>query len=239
MPIVFIKNLDSHTRLGLWRMDEEVQMEDVCPPFVCIWLKEKCQARQRETIATYALLREMTGRDDLFIAHEQSGRPYLKMAEPDAEKPTTIKEGGRNAELNIGVSHTRGYASVIISNTRNVAVDIEYRSDRVRKIANRFLREDEQGMIERACSNEEEKYGKESTYSSRSLQTRLLLHWCAKETVFKFYSDERLTFQNMRVEGITDIRDEGDFRCKNLVDGLDNNIHYFQNDEIVMTYCKD
>lgn len=232
MPIVFIKDIDSHTRLGLWQMDEELRMEDVCPPFVCKWLQEKCKSRQMETIATYALLRKLMCRTDLFIAHEQNGKPYLKIADIDIEKKEFNESFGHKANFNISISHTNGFASIIVSSTKNVSIDIEYRNDRVKRIANRFLREDEYIRFD-----EKNSINPVILNNNLSYQTLLLLHWCAKETVYKFYSDERLTFQNMRVEEIGYIKEEGIFGCENLVSNVENEIHYIQNEEIVMTYC--
>lgn len=229
MPIVFIKNIDKHTRLGLWKIDEELRMEDVCPPFVCKWLQEKCKARQMETTATYALLRKLVCRTDLFIAHEQNGRPYLKIADIEVENNGFNENLGQKVNFNISISHTKGFASIIVSSKKNVSVDIEYRNDRVKRIAHRFLREDEHIRICEIFSMNQ--------ISQRDYQTILLLHWCAKETVYKFYSDERLTFQNMRIEEIGEIKEEGCFGCDNLVESVENEIHYIQNEEFVMTYC--
>ena len=107
MPLVFIKNIDNDTRLGLWKIADELHTDEVCPQMVCNELKQKCARRQRETVAVYALLHAITGRTDLVIGHNADGKPTI--------------DG-----YNISISHTIGYASIIISKRKNVAVDISY-----------------------------------------------------------------------------------------------------------------
>ena len=120
MPLVFIKNIDNDTRLGLWKIADELHTDEVCPQVVCNELKQKCARRQKETAAVYALLHAITGRTDLVIGHNADGKPTI--------------DG-----YNISISHTIGYASIIISKRKNVAVDIEYRNNRVFRIVDKFL----------------------------------------------------------------------------------------------------
>lgn len=129
MPLVFIKNIDNDTRLGLWKIADELHTDKVCPQMVCNELKQKCARRQTETVAVYALLHAITGRTDLVIGHNADGKPTI--------------DG-----YNISISHTVGYASIIISKKKNVAVDIEYRNNRVFRIVDKFLTKQEQDMLE-------------------------------------------------------------------------------------------
>ena len=70
---------------------------------------------------------------------------------------------------------------MILSQTRPVAVDIEYLSDRVNKIAHKFIRPDETAV---------------DTMSR-------LIHWSVKETVYKYFSDEDLQYFEMRLQDVT------------------------------------
>ena len=123
--------------------------------------------RKNEQRAVQQLLTAMTGGDAVEITHEESGKPVL--------------DG-----WHISISHTKGYAAVLLSKNHEVGIDIEYVSERVKRIADRFLRPDEQA---------------ENTID-------LLLHWCAKEAVYKLYSEQDLTFQQMK---IVDLQTESDF----------------------------
>ena len=151
-----IEILDNDVLLGISAIDEKMELPFSQPS---PWL-EKCrhQRRRQEVIAVHRLLREMTGDENLVLAHHFSGKPLL-------------------SGWNVSVSHTHGHVAAILSRKQNVAVDIEARSDRVFSIAKRLLRADEHA----------------------DNQIDLLSHWCAKETAYKFYSEQRLQLDEMRV----------------------------------------
>ncbi|MBO4464067.1 MAG: 4'-phosphopantetheinyl transferase superfamily protein [Prevotella sp.] len=152
MPLLEIRQLSPHTRLGLWRMDEP----------------QEGTPRQRERLAEQLLLTAMMDGDTSYsIDHEPSGKPFLT-------SPLTPLTS------HLSISHTRGYVVMLISEDSGVGVDIEYRSDRVERIASRFIRPDEQ---------------------VESTDEKLLL-WSAKEAVYKLFSEDRLAFFDMRVLSI-------------------------------------
>lgn len=161
MPLLYIKDVCSDSHLGLWRLTEP-SIEDFGMPAIdrlCHRLAGlKSPKRQLEVAATHALLHTMTGETQSVIDHNEAGKPLL--------------EG-----WNISVSHTQGYVAVMLSRSHAVAVDVEYVSERVNKIADRFLSEAE---LRDAITTRER-----------------LLRWCAKETAYKFYSQSNLTFHQM------------------------------------------
>ena len=79
--------------------------------------------------------------------------------------------------LYISISHTRDYVAVILDK-RPTGIDIEYRSDRILKIRSRFMNPEEEAGID--LEHEVE---------------HLLIHWCAKETLFKIIEQEGVDFQ--------------------------------------------
>lgn len=119
---------------------------------------EGLNARQNERRTVRLLLAEMLGCDEVELQHLPNGKPVL--------------EG-----FHISISHTRGYAAVMLSPTHEVGIDIEYQSDRVKRIASRFLRDDEQPQQ----------------------LAELLAYWSAKETLYKLYSEDQLAFHDMRI----------------------------------------
>ena len=80
--------------------------------------------------------------------------------------------------LAVSISHTRDYAAVILG-AAPTGIDIEYRSDRVLRIRSRFMTPEEERAIDPAHEVE-----------------HLLLHWCAKETLFKIIDQEGIDFQS-------------------------------------------
>ena len=77
----------------------------------------------------------------------------------------------------ISFSHTSGYVSVAVHPTKEVGIDIEQYGVRVQKLASRFVREDERVSVEAG----------DEVYA-------LLLHWSAKETMFKLMEQSDVDF---------------------------------------------
>lgn len=69
----------------------------------------------------------------------------------------------------ISISHTKGYVAVMLGSAAPVGIDIEQYGQRVHKVSDRYIRPDEHTV---------EGDNGDVTWS-------LLLHWSAKETIFK------------------------------------------------------
>lgn len=195
MPLLRVTHIQPFVILGLWEMTEH-------PSEFPEWYEEACrryraEGRQREYVCVRALLRQMTDNDPSWtISHEQNGKPIL-----------------RNG-WHISISHTKGFCTVIISPDQEVAVDIEYTSNRVEKIAHKFIREDE-----KADTIEE-----------------MLIHWSAKETMYKLYSDDRLGFEEMRLLPFT-LQKQGIVLTENLRRSTAVEVSYEINSSFVLTYA--
>ena len=151
--LLSIENVADDVLLGLWQMEDDPSLK----------IREQERKAIRELVAAMleyeTSMGEPSGADNTVeIKHEESGKPLL--------------DG-----WHISISHTKGYVAVMLSKTREVGVDIEYVSERIKRIADRFLRPDEHAE----CISD------------------LLIHWCAKETVYKLYSEQDLTFQQMKI----------------------------------------
>ena len=162
MPLLRIIKRDEAT-IGLWEMVDG-EFDSYTDDYLRGAIGEaekryKSNARRMEYICERALLKDMMNGRIVNIFHNEDGKPML------------------NNGLNISISHTRGYIAIILSETKNVGIDIEYVSDRVEKISSRFMREDE----------------------SADDIISLLVHWCAKETLYKLFSSEHLDFMNIKV----------------------------------------
>lgn len=81
-------------------------------------------------------------------------------------------------DYHVSISHTQGFVALIVSKTKEVGVDVEYISDRVKRIASKFMRKDEKAVD----------------------VDSLLVHWCAKETIYKLFSEQNLLYEEMRVK---------------------------------------
>ncbi len=113
--------------------------------------------RNEEIKSSPLLLSKMLGYIET-IEHNKDGKPII-------------------ASHNISITHTKGLLAIILSKKYKVGIDIEYISNRVKKVAKRFL-----------CIDEK--------YTNT---TELLQVWCAKEAIYKLYSEQHLSFQNIHI----------------------------------------
>ncbi len=157
--------------LGLWEITEEIEelllLVNLSPEDLDTWNTFKAVQRKKEWLATRALLYELTGQF-IRIGYYSDGRPYLK-----------------DYPMNISISHTRGYAAVMLHSKPNPGLDIELLSRSAEKVADRILSPDE---LE-ACRTE-------NGYSNK----KLLIHWCAKEAIFKMVPEKQVSYlKNIRI----------------------------------------
>ncbi|MDR0844699.1 MAG: 4'-phosphopantetheinyl transferase superfamily protein [Tannerella sp.] len=139
---------------GIWKIEESweellcrLEQPEVYLPFLN---DSKSDSRKAEWLAVRLLLKALTGAETR-IAYQANGAPYL----PDCPH-------------HISISHTKGYAAVILNPCKPAGIDIEYRSERIQKIASRFLSETELNRL-----------------GENPGTTELLVCWSAKETAFK------------------------------------------------------
>lgn len=150
-------------RVGIWKVEETIcQMRSM---FVDFSLYEsgmqrfKSEKRQLEWLAVRVLLKELVG-EEKEIGYLPSGKPYLE-----------------DRSACVSFSHTSGYVAVAVHPEKEVGIDIEQYGLRVRKLASRFVRDDERSSVEAG----------DEIYA-------LLLHWSAKETMFKLMEHSDVDF---------------------------------------------
>ena len=208
MAVVNIREVYPGVSLGLWQMDESPeQLFDLYPHLLpyrsSLDDKYKNDGRKLEFLAIRALMYEMlrvNGASKGLLSHagdfthNGQGKPLFR-------------------GYHVSISHTKGYAALILSKKSEVAVDIEYMSDRVERIASKFLRKDER---------------------ADSLDAKLV-YWCAKETVFKLFSEENLLFEDMRVKPFDTM---ADWACdvENLKSGKTARVDFELAMDFVLTY---
>ena len=112
-------------------------------------------SRQLEWTAVRVLLYTMLGRQVPILYHD-NGAPDLP----------------KDEQMDISISHTRGYAAVALTTSGVIGIDIEQISNRVERVKSRFVRDDE----------------------SAETITSMLLHWSAKETAYKMLHRTNVDF---------------------------------------------
>lgn len=159
----------------------------------------KSESRILEWTAVRVLLYDMLDRQ-VQISYDDDGAPHL----PDYEG------------LDISISHTKDYVAIALAEHGEIGIDIEHVGERVKRVASRFIRDDEQA---------------EST-------TELLLHWSAKETAFKMLHRRKVDFlKHLKVTPF-EAGEEGVFQLQELKtdDEQTFDINYKVFPDFVLTY---
>ena len=160
-------------RWGIWKVTETLaELLALLPDHGAVYANEldtfKSDSRKIEWLAVRVLLYTMTQKMAT-ICYYPNGKPYFQ-----------------TGEAHLSISHTRGYASVILSATNEVGIDIERVGERIHKLAHKFVRDDEylpNDAVQRTHT--------------------LLLIWSAKEVMFKCMNEEGVDFrQHLHVEPI-------------------------------------
>lgn len=193
MPLINIRTIGDGIRLALWKMTETEN--ELCHMVHYDFTELQSHNRRKELLTECCLLYALTGDRSLRIDHQTSGKPLLQGYE-------------------VSISHTRGWAVMLLSDNRRVGIDIEYFSDRVNRVVERFIRTDEQ---------------------SDGLERRLI-NWSAKETVYKLLSDEDLQYFEMRLAPFTP-QEDGNLDVEDLKQGGSVSVHYQINDDYVLTWA--
>lgn len=121
----------------------------------------------------------------------------------------------------ISISHTKGYVAVILSDKVSVGIDIEQYGQRVHRVAHKYMREDEPVRL----------YKEDAAWS-------LLLHWSAKEVMFKCMDTDEVDFRrHLHIEPF-ELQEQGDFTAHEYRTERKRCfwIHYLLHPEFVMTW---
>ncbi len=78
----------------------------------------------------------------------------------------------------ISISHTKGFVAIALHPKKSIGIDIEHISPRIQKIRSRFMNERENTNLDKTQE-----------------EIHLLLHWSAKESMFKILGEQDVDFQ--------------------------------------------
>ena len=168
-------------------------------------IEKMVENRKREWLSIRVLVKEILG-EEKEILYNSVGKPYLS-----------------DNSYYIGISHTKGYAALILNKENEVSVDIERITARIENIRTRFVNEEE-----------------EKALSKTNELIHLLLLWSSKESLYKRLSLENVDFKTqLHISpfdpvigewsslGAYETRTENHERFK---------IHYFVHNDYVLTY---
>lgn len=233
MALINVREVYPNVFLGLWQTTETVDGFFGTYGFLEPYRQHvetsfKNDGRKKEFLAIHALLHEM-----LAICGKPHGARQSKGLQEQSKGLQDQSKGSQGLPVadvpmighaasgqpllrgyHVGVTHTKGYAALMLSKSCDVACDIEHFSDRVERIKSKFLRKDEK---------------------ADDLDS-LLVHWCGKETVYKLFPEDNLQFSQMRVGPFSTM---SDWACEveNMKRGEKVRVDFELTMQFVLTYA--
>ena len=163
MPIFFQQDIDQDTKLGVWKIEEgeDFFLASVRP--------------QRNVTHPHKKLQHLAGRYLLKFLFPDFPLSLILIA--DTKKPYL-----ENEAYHFSISHCGDFAAAIVSKTKRVGVDIEIPTEKIIRIAHKFLHPSERLIIDNWNGDKKE---------------LLTLFWSSKEAMFKWWGKGNIDFSEM------------------------------------------
>lgn len=211
MGLILERIVKDDCHVGLWEISEDLDsllsMLLLTPEELDTLNSYKSYDRKVEWLSVRALLNKMIGPNEK-IYYNGNKKPYLTLR-----------------SCHISISHSGRLTSLILSKTKRVGIDLEHMTQKISKLANKFLTYEEEAEIK----------GSGKRY-------RTYLYWCAKETLYKICDKTGINFRNhiiiepfnLDCEGLI----YGNVRNENIDERFELNYFRYQDYSIVWC-CKD
>lgn len=180
MPLLFHKDIENG-EIGLWEISEAPEeLEQLAGLSPADSMTYSCIS---------ALHRKKEWLATRALLNELTGETMLIKYQNDG------KPYFENSKYQISISHTTGFVAIMLHQFNLPGIDIELASRQVSRVASRFLSPEEFDI----CHEVPE-------FSNR----KLLLHWCAKEAIFKMIPFSDIEFStDIQIKLNDSIQDSG------------------------------
>jgi phosphopantetheinyl transferase len=190
MPIFFQQDVDACTRFAIWEIMEEEAffLSHVMP--------------QTEVTHPHKRLQHLAGRYLLLYLFPDFPVSMVRIA--DTRKPYLEGE-----PFHFSISHSDNYAAAIVSRVNRVGIDVELITEKIGRVARKFIGEEEREMLHAQSSmlNDQNKGSQISEIESYTLV------WCCKEAAFKWYGKGEVDFRDhMEIKSLVPTG-KGKFDC--------------------------
>jgi len=198
MPLVYQKNINPTTKLGVWHIAEPEEFFLAQVPL------------QREITHPNKRLQHLAGR--YLLRELYPDFPYDLIRIADTRKPFLANEA-----YHFSISHCGKYATVMVSLDYRVGVDVELITHKVEKIKHKFLSEEEQLLLKNVPN---------APYDVFS-EKLLTAAWSIKESLFKWQGSSEVDFiKHLPIVKIQIGDNSGLAHCKILKEGeIDLKVH--------------
>ena len=172
MPVIFSKNISENCIVTLWKIEEEAD-------FFLRYLHIKEEHLADISNATHPIkqLEWLASRTCVKYTVELLKHNYQGIEKDEHNNPYLSEIQGF-----VSLSHTSNYAVAIVSLEGEVGIDIEKISNKLSRVAHKFLSEPER------------------LHAGNDL-LKMCIYWCAKESLYKWYGKKNLSFkENIYIE---------------------------------------
>lgn len=168
MPVFFQQQINEHSRLGVWKIEETEEFFKGNVPL------------HRDVTHPHKRLQHLAGRFLLQFLFPDF--PYELIQIADTRKPFLPDE-----QYHFSISHCRDYAAAIVSKNQRVGIDIEIPVDRINKMMYKYLSPREHDLFNLIPGGIND--------NNSELPNEPTLLWSAKESVFKWYGEGGVDFR--------------------------------------------
>lgn len=166
MPLVHSEKIEANTTLFIWKLSEtESELRNA--------FRSDFNVEDLETISHPQKVKEWLG-SRLLLKNlvENVGLTYNGTRKDEHGKVYLSNSGAH-----ISITHTFDYVAAVINERSEVGIDMERKSEKLQRIAHKFLSDDE---FEQADMN----------------IRKLVMYWCAKEAIYKKYGKKKISFKD-------------------------------------------
>lgn len=238
MPIFFQQQINDTTRLGIWKIEEaEAFFKSNVP-------------QHRDVTHPHKRLQHLAGR--FLLQYLFPAFPYELIQIADTRKPFLPDE-----QYHFSISHCGDYAAAIASRNKRVGIDIELPAEKILRIRDKFLSEEEKKMFNASTIPHPASGIQHPASGLPTIDYRLAppassiqhpgsgllspdyrlstLLWSAKEAVFKWYGEGGVDFsENISLKKIDQSNNTIDcFFSKNETELM---IHYIPFDHLMLAW---
>ncbi len=169
VPLFYQHTINETTKLGIWQIGEDENFFLAKVPL------------QQNITHPHKRLQHLSGR--YLLQYLFPDFPYEEILIADTRKPYLPNE-----QYHFSISHCGDYAAAIVSSTHRVGIDIEIPTEKVERVAYKFIHENDKDFM--------------SSFDSSTNYELLTILWSAKESLFKWYSLGGIDFkENMHLHG--------------------------------------
>lgn len=172
MAVVFSKNISDQCVVTLWKIEEDANFF-----LKYLHIKEEDLANCSKATHSIKQLEWLASRACVKYTVELLEHKYQGIEKDEHNNPYLSKIQGF-----VSLSHTSNYAVAIVSLSEEVGIDIERISDKLSRVAHKFL-----SIPERFHAGDD--------------LLRMCIYWCAKESLYKWFGKKNLSFkENIYIE---------------------------------------